>query len=67
MNHSHITCSIQRICRDAQVEEKKGTPLCLRRLYESTYAGIRAHLDALVERAYGQLLEQEEQLVGWNM
>ena len=67
MNHSHITCSIQRICRDAQVEEKKGTPLCLRRLYESTYADIRAHLDALVERAYGQLLEQEEQLVGWNM
>ena len=24
MNHSHITCSIQRICRDAQVAEKKG-------------------------------------------
>ena len=61
-----IAKSIKRLCRDARVPEKKATLLCLRKLHRSTYADIQANLQNFVELAYDQLMEQEEQTVGWS-
>ncbi|HIZ20740.1 MAG TPA: tyrosine-type recombinase/integrase [Firmicutes bacterium] len=67
MDRVNINRSIKSLCRDARVAEEKATPLCLRKLYQSTYAGIRENIDVLVEQAHTRLLEKEEENVGWNV
>lgn len=67
LDRTSINKSIKSLCRDARVPEEKATPLCLRKLYQSTYADIRGNLDVLAEQAYIRLLEKEEQSIGWNV
>ncbi|HIW73916.1 MAG TPA: site-specific integrase [Firmicutes bacterium] len=67
MDRISVNRSIKGLCRAAQVAEEKGTPLCLRKLHQSTYAGIRENMDVLVEQAYARLLEKEELTIGWRV
>ena len=67
IDRSNITRSIKCLCKDAKVPEEKATPLCLRKLYQATYAGIRENMDILVEQAYTKLLEKEERSIGWEV
>lgn len=66
LKRTSVTSMIQRLCRDAQVPEEKANPRCLRRLYQTTQAGLQANLSLLMEQAYDRLLETEQLAIGWN-
>ena len=66
IERTNINRSIKLLCRDARVPEEKANPICLRKLYETTYSGIQEHIEILVEQAYNRLLEKEEQTIGWD-
>lgn len=66
MSRTNITMDIHRLCEDARVEPSKGSPRCLRKLYQRTQENIRANLSLLLERAYDRLLETEQAAVGWK-
>ena len=44
----------------------KGSPHCLKRLYQSTRSGIEENIALLVEQAHARLLEQEQLEIGWD-
>jgi len=66
IDRSSVTMSIRRLCAVAQVPEEKGSPRCLRKLYQATRAGIERKIDLLVEQAQESLLEEEQLIVGWD-
>ena len=66
LNRTNVADSIRRLCRDAQVDERKGNPRCLRRLYQETQKGIRDNLALLMEQAYDRMLEEEQLYAGWE-
>jgi integrase len=65
INRSNVTYAIQSLCADAQVTREKGTPRCLRKMYQVTQAGIQANMEVLLAQAYDRLLEQEESRIAW--
>ena len=66
LNRSSVTESVRRLCRDAQVDEAKGNPRCLRKLYLTTMSNIQTQLALLAEQTYERLLETEHVAVGWD-
>lgn len=66
IGRSNITAAIQALCAEAQVEREKGTPRCLRKLYQTTQAGIRANMALLLEQAHDRILETEQLMIGWR-
>lgn len=66
LNRTNVTDSIRRLCRDAQVDEAKGNPRCLRRLCLTTQVEIQSHLELLAEQTYDRLLETEQFSIGWD-
>lgn len=66
LNRTAVTAMIQALARDARVPPEKCNPRCLRKLYQSTMAGIEASVHLLVEQTYEHLLEQEQLTVGWE-
>lgn len=63
IDHTYAAQSIRRLCPAAQVPEEKGSPRCLRKMYQATREGIKFNVALLVVRAQDRLLE-EEQLTG---
>ena len=61
-----VTDSITRLCAAARVDEKKGNPRCLRRLFLTTKANVEMNMAPLVEQAMDLQLEQEQLAVGWQ-
>lgn len=66
IQRTNVTKLIQSLCQDAQVDEKKANPRCLKKLYQATQAGIRANLSLLMEQTYDRLLETEQLVIGWK-
>lgn len=66
INRSAITDSIQRLARDAQVAPEKCNPRCLRKLYQTTWAGIEANFLLMIEQAHERLLDTEQLTIGWE-
>ena len=66
LRRTQVTVEIQALCRDACVEESKGSPRCLRRLYQADRARLEASVRLLVEQARDRLLEEEQLTVGWD-
>ena len=66
MERSNITQKIHRVCIASGVPEEKGNPRCLKKLYQSTGAGIEANFDLLVEQALDRQIEAEQVDVGWK-
>ena len=66
VSRSNVTGAIQALCPDARVEKEKGNPRCLKKLYQTTQAGIQADLALLMEQAYDRILEMEQLTIGWN-
>ncbi|MCI8402050.1 MAG: tyrosine-type recombinase/integrase [Lachnospiraceae bacterium] len=64
---SSIYYYIKCVSQDALVDEEKVNPRCLWRMYQSTYEGIRANIELLMEQAYEKIIEDEQLLVGWNV
>ena len=46
--------------------EEKGSPRCLRKLYQVTREGLERHVALLVEQAQDRLLEEENLSTGWE-
>ena len=66
LRRSAVTAAIQGLARDARVEPEKCNPRCLRKLYLSTKTGIQQKISVLIDQAYDQLLENEQQTIGWE-
>lgn len=66
INRTYVNIVLRQLCPAAQVAEEKGTPRCLRRLYQSTLAAIEANVALLVEQAMDRQLEMEQMSVGWE-
>lgn len=66
LNRTSVTGEIQRLAHDARVSPEKCNPRCLRKLYQSTMAGIEASVRLLAEQAHERLLEQEQITIGWK-
>lgn len=63
---NNVTAAIRQLCAAAQVPEEKGSPRCLRKMYQATREGIERNVALLVERAQDRLLEEEQLTVGWE-
>ena len=66
MSRSNVTIGIQQLCTAAGLPREKGSPRCLRKLYQATRAGMERSIALLVEQAQNRLLEEEELSVGWE-
>lgn len=66
VNRTVITGSIQRLGHDADIAQEKCNPRCLRKLYQSTWAGIEANFLLMIEQAHERLLETEQLTIGWE-
>lgn len=66
LNRTAVTADIQSLAKDARVAPEKCNPRCLRKLYQSTMAGIEASIHLLVEQAHDRLLEREQMAAGWE-
>ena len=61
-----VTACIQQLYRDARVAPEKCNPRCLRKLCQSTRAGVQQSISLLVEQALDRMLEQEQITIGWE-
>lgn len=66
MGRTQVTAEIQSLCRDACVDENKGNPRCLRRLYLSTQEAIQRSVQLLARQSYERMLETEQLVTGWD-
>ena len=66
MSRTYVSTIIRQLCTAARVPEEKGNPRCLKRLYQSTRAGIEDNIALLVEQAHNRLLEKEQFEIGWS-
>ena len=66
LRRTQVTAEIQALSRDAQVEEAKCNPRCLRRLYRSTRTDVEQSVRLLAEQAYERMLDTEQLAVGWD-
>ncbi len=66
LQRTNITKWIQNLGHDAQVEEEKATPRCLRKLYQTTQASIQDEISLLVLQTYDRMLEAEQRAIGWR-
>lgn len=66
IDRTNVTVSIRRLCRAAQLPEEKGSPRCLRKLYQATREGIERNIALLVEQAQDRMMEEEQLSVGWE-
>lgn len=66
INRRHAFKAIQDLSADARVAEEKCNPRCLKKLYQSTLAGISDNISLLVEQTYDRLLDTEQLTIGWR-
>lgn len=66
MQRTNLSHDIRQLCRDACVPAEKGSPRCLKKLYQSTVEQIRANIAMLTEQAYERMLETEQISIGWE-
>lgn len=67
LSRVNIFRSLQDICRAAGVPEEKGNPRSLRNLYKDTQKRIEERLVVLKNQMYDQLLEIEQEGIGWQV
>ena len=60
-----ICREMKEICQAAGVSRDKGNPGSLRRLWQETREDILARLDRLRREMYDQMLEREQEMIGW--
>ena len=66
LRRTQVTAEIQALSRDAQVEEAKCNPRCLRRLCQAARTEVERSVRLLAEQAYERMLDTEQLAVGWN-
>lgn len=66
LRRTSISDMIRALCPYAQVDEEKGSPRCLRKLYMQTRKSIRQNIELLVEHEYARVLDREQLVAGWE-
>lgn len=66
LNRSIVSYSIQNLSGPAGVPSEKCNPRCLRKLYQTTVSKIEADVRRLVEQTHKELLDREQELIGWE-
>lgn len=66
IDRTYAAQAIRRLCPAAQVPEEKGSPRCLRKMYQAMREGMERNVALLVEHAQDRLLEEEQLTVGWD-
>lgn len=66
LNRTTVTMQIQNLAHDARVTPEKCNPRCLRQLFQATQDEIHRNLVLLAEQQYEHLLDQEQQMIGWE-
>lgn len=66
MVRAHVNACIHELCHDARVDDEKGNPRCLRKLYQETRQDIERNMQLLMDQAYDRLIESEQCTVGWE-
>ena len=66
LRRTQVTAEIQALSRDAQVEEAKCNPRCLRKLCQAARTEVERSVRLLAEQAYEKMLDTEQLAVGWN-
>ena len=66
MSRNNVTMGILQLCVAAGMPEEKGSPRCLRKLYQSTRASIERSISLLIDQAQERFLEEEQLTVGWE-
>ena len=65
LSRTNVTDAIRHLCRDAQVPEEKGSPRCLRHMYQQTRKEMLQNISTLLDQQYERLLESEQIAAGW--
>lgn len=66
VQRTYYNTIIAAVQKDARVAPEKCNPSCLRRLYQTTQAEMRARLQLLMEQEYERMLQQENYSTGWD-
>lgn len=66
LNRVTVFRNLQELCQAAGVPEEKGNPRALRNLYKATQKKIDDRLAAMKNQMYDQLLEMEQESIGWQ-
>ena len=66
LRRTQVSGEIQTLCRDAQVDERKGNPRSLRNLYQTVWQEITREVRTLAEASYERMLDAEQSAVGWE-
>ena len=66
LKRTTVTNMMKRLDTQAQVEKEKITPRCLKKMYLNTIAEVHEGVEYLVEKAYKEILEREQMMIGWE-
>ena len=66
MNRSNVFRAMQQLCKEAQVAEGKGTPSCMKRLYQSTLFEVKDTIAQLIAQEMDKIVEEEQSKIGWQ-
>ena len=66
MSRTNVTNGVKQLCQAAGVPEEKGSPRCLRRLYQSTREELEARAARWVDQAMDRILLREQKAVAWE-
>ncbi len=65
LHRSSVNETIRQLSGEAQVQEEKANPRCLKKLYQSTQDKLRESMERLLRQTYDQMLEAEQASIGW--
>ena len=66
MSRNNVTNGVKQLCQAAGVPEEKGSPRCLRRLYQSTREELETRAARWVDQAMDRILLREQKAVAWE-
>lgn len=66
MVRAHVNACIHELCNDARVDDEKGNPRCLRKLYQETRQDIQRNMQLLLDQTYNRMIEAEQCTTGWE-
>ena len=66
LERTNIFRALRELCQAAGVPEEKGNPRSLRNLYKATQQSIEDRLTVLKQQMYDQMLEMEQETIGWQ-
>lgn len=64
INRANLHRELRQLCTEARVPQEKGTPRYMKKLYQTTRAGVENNISLLIEQAMDRIVEQEQLSIG---